>query len=162
MHVGPVGHPSKGNQAVRRILLATTTLAVLLGNGAAVAAPTLPAEFHGSWCGTFYKPGLPQSTKTFPFGKERQDFVEMSCETAGEQNGTELEIDAQGFETGDMRCHAIEVQKFNRNNYRKGILNPWGPAYRVKFRCEDEGFNYTTKAWTWQIQKGYIVVEAAK
>jgi hypothetical protein len=140
----------------------STGAALLALTGVANATDKIPQEMHGTWCGTFFKAGTPQGTKNFPFGKERQDFVEMSCASANEPNGVELDIDAQGFETGDMRCHAIKVQKFNLNNYRKGILNPWGPAYRVKFRCEDEGLNYTTKTWTWQIQKGYIVMEVAK
>jgi hypothetical protein len=133
------------------------SLAIAVAGATPAAADKIPKEMHGTWCGTFFQTPK-QGAKGFPFGDERQDFVGMSCAST-EEPGVELVIDAQGFETGDMRCQAIKVEKFYLNNYRKGILNPWGPAYRVKFRCEDKGLKTTTKTWAWQEQKGYIVMD---
>jgi hypothetical protein len=140
-----------------RMFAATTIITLALAVPAsAAAAPKIPAEFHGTWCSE-------PDNGSFPKGNTRQDFVGFACSQDG--GGSELEVTADGFTGfgGEMTCKVLKVEKFNLNNVRKGIRNPWGPAYRVRFRCVvEEDRPFVTKAWSWQIQKGYIVMDVAK
>ena len=135
--------------------------ALLAFTATAQAAPKIPAEFHGTWCST--PTDKVKGANDFPRGNTRQDFVGMACSEP--EGGFEITITAQGFEAygGEMSCKVIKVEKFLLNNVRKGVLNPWGPAYRVQFKCSvEEDPTFITKVWSWQNQKGYIVMELAK
>jgi hypothetical protein len=144
-----------------KLLLATVALVAL--TSATHAAVEIPAEFHGTWCST--PTDKVPGALNFPMSKTRQDFAGISC--VQPEGGFEIEVMAKGFTAynGNLDCKVTKVDQFMLNNVRKGVLNPWGPAYRVKFRCADQGDRltyFTTKSWSWQIQKGYISMEVAK
>jgi hypothetical protein len=119
------------------------------------AGPTIPSEFHGTWCNNEI------TDINLERGNQQLDFVRLSCESTG-KSGFDIEVTGNGIDmhNGDMFCSPIgKVQPYMTNEIRKGIRNPWGPAYRIKFRCGYEGDSFITKTWSWQIVKEYLRME---
>ena len=144
---------------MKNLLLIGVALVAL--TSVAQAAVEIPEEFHGTWC-TSQKNA---KDTNFPFGNQPQVFGEKfenlgwSCDRFG-PDSFEIEVTARGFKgfSGELNCAVTKAQSFATSNFAK-----WGPAYRVKFKCHQEAdTSFTTKTWTWQNIKAYIVMEVAK
>jgi hypothetical protein len=123
---------------------------MILTTAPAHGEPQIPREMQGKWCGSPLYPLAPL-----------QSYYPGPC---GVDDGVEMEITASGFNAaGNWQCTAIRVTKFNVPSYKGSSINPWGPGYRIKFRCNKrEGGNTVVTEYVWQMEKDYLLTSLAK
>jgi hypothetical protein len=125
--------------------LVLVTIIMLAMFAAPADAQTIPINLHGVWCAS---------------GSDYYQPSDRPCEVAE----TEMRITAHGFEIVDGNCTALKVTQFDVYPWgRRARKNPWGPGYRIKFKCLGEGVAkplITEHSWT--IEKGALLVQLSK
>jgi hypothetical protein len=127
--------------------LSTFAVAVALAAAPASAQAQIPKQMQGMWC------GVEEGDADRPY--DRQYYTAGPCEN----NDFVMEVTANGFSVTDSQCKAILVTRFDVHPWgRRAPANPWGPGYRIKFRCFGELDNRPLiTEQDWQIEKGALL-----
>jgi hypothetical protein len=123
---------------IRKLILAALAC-LALASAAYARSPETPKEMRGVWCS--------------PADGTQGEYLDGPC--TDDRLGLEIKVTANGYTHEEGQCSVISIASFNY--YRKGILNPWGPGYRVKLRCNNDGHRVVEEQ-EWRLAKGYFVI----
>src|SRR5262245_58035845 len=130
-------------QPTLALVIAAVLAAVITPAG---AGPQIAKEMQGQWCAI-----------------DPEYYARGSCEKVPSP-GEDIEITADGFviTTPFLQCKATRITTFDVYPFGKSKgRNPWGPGYRITFKCIGETEGIAIEEW--QIGKGdYLLVRLIK
>jgi hypothetical protein len=130
---------------MRTLILAAAV--ALTASGASAAE--MPKDLHGVWC--VVVPG------TFQYSQ-----VPEACPDGADT----MEVNARGLSVDEHECRLLKLTRFDvypwgKRPYKNSgevIKNPWGPAYRMSFRCASETGHPFVVQQRWDREKGVLTI----